>query len=870
MEKKQVKPVLWSADDILQATGGEWISGSGAQVEARGISYYFYHIRRGDLFVMTSPEEWGKGYADTGRKLSQLAERGVAAAIVSRRPERIPDNLPLLLVENTRQALDALGQFARERFQGKVICVTGTVGKSTVKEGLRFVLGRQAATGFSRKNFNHGPGVSLSLAQTPPGAAYGVFEFAVDKPSVTLRKALIARPHVAIITNIEQHHLDFYATLDELAAQKALLFDGLVPGGTAILNRDNGYYTKLLTLAQEKGVGKIMTFGFHPEADVRATVCELRGDGSRVEANVAGEPVAYRLGQPGKHVIANSLAVLAGVAAVQGDIRRAAADLCDMPLLGKHAEFHRIEVPGGYFELIDDSYSANPASIRAGLEVLRLQSLLTNKRRIAVLGDICNLGKHSAAIHAALARDVIDAGIDKLFTFGEQMRNIRSLLPDAILCAHGATSADLAGRVAAEVRAGDIVLVKCDREAQTSSDAKLIVDALLAKGRPFLGTRVSAARNAPALPFSPLALELDRKGPKQLELVFAGDTSFGENYQQKDEKRGYGNVLTDLGYDYPLQKMKAFLLSADMCIANLETPLTDLKSSPFQDQKTFIHWSDMELAPRHLLKHNIQVVGLANNHSFDYGRPGFEQTLAVLERAGMYYFGGGRNQEEACRPLILETLVGQQPFRLALLGAYEFSEEVQSRYGCYARGSAGGASALGQETLEQIAALRKADPRLFIIVLPHWGRNYRWKNGAQSRMADALIEAGADLVLGHGAHMLQEIEPRQGRWVVFSLGNFMFNSRGRYAQSDAPPYSLLARLIVRAEGDLLRRGLHLYPIVTDNLRTGYQTRFVTEQEFAEVQRLLQDQSRDAAGARPSVSCGEDAHGRYLELDLGAV
>ncbi len=476
-----MKPVLWTADDILQATGGRWIAGDAGNVAATGVCYYLRQARKGDLFLVSTPQHWGSSYLDTSTALSTLAAWGVAAVLVDRKPDAPPESLPLVLVEDTRQALDALGRFARDRLKGKVVCITGSVGKSTTKEMLRFMLGQQAPTVGSNLNFNHGPGVPLSLAQTHPDTAYGVYEFAVDLPSVTLSKARIARPHVAVITDIQHDHLMYYHTLEALADQKALLFDALESGGTAILNRDNALFRRLESAASAKGVGRIVSFGMHPHADVRASLSLLDAEGSTVEALVHGTPVTYRLKQPGRHVIMNSLAALAAVAALGADIRKAAASLQKFPGLEQRTQRHRIVLGEGYFDLLDDAFSANPASMRAGLDVLGLMPVGPGGRRLAVLGEIRELGSDSATIHASLAAAVLDAGIDRLFTIGEDMKYLREALPAHLLGPHERDGAALAKAVVAEVQPGDIVLIKGSRH--TPELFSPVISALLTMGK---------------------------------------------------------------------------------------------------------------------------------------------------------------------------------------------------------------------------------------------------------------------------------------------------------------------------------------------------------------------------------------------------
>ncbi len=359
-----------------------------------------------------------------------------------------------------------------------------------------------------------------------------------------------------------------------------------------------------------------------------------------------------------------------------------------------------------------------------------------------------------------------------------------------------------------------------------------------------------------------------KKGKTSLEILFLGDTSFGENYQQRLEDSGKENILKSQGYDYPLTKMKPILTSADLVVANLETPITNIKASPYADKKSYIHWSDVEKAPAHLLQHNIQVVSLANNHTFDYGNEGFLQTLNVLEKEKIHYFGAGRNQQEANEPFIINMEIDGQTFSCALIGAFQESPSYRKDYHAYAEGNKGGVNPLHiHSIIKSIRAVKAYNPDCFVIVFPHWGYNYEWKSPTQIKEANMLIENGADLILGHGAHMFQEIEKCQNQWVVYSIGNFMFNSPGRYAHYNAPPYGLVAKLIVSAKNNAINLSCRLYPIVTDNKQTHYQPSFVTEQQFDEICQLLSEKNTSENTLTNSIPRNKDEHGFYLELPI---
>lgn len=345
------------------------------------------------------------------------------------------------------------------------------------------------------------------------------------------------------------------------------------------------------------------------------------------------------------------------------------------------------------------------------------------------------------------------------------------------------------------------------------------------------------------MPVSPLTSKTWRPaGPvERLDVLIVGDTAFGENYQERRAAAGRENVLAAYGYDYGFQHLDDLLDEADLVVANLETPLTALRSSPFADVRPYLHYSDPDLAPKHLLAHGIRAVTLANNHMPDFGESGLLDTLQALEANGLIAVGAGRDEREAHQPLRIRTeltspgATAGHRFGMSLYSVFRGGRHFEVDLRAYATaGTAGSAQLQTGGLVRRIGRLRQERPDEFVVVVPHWRRDYRWRSQRQATFARAMTGAGADLVVGHGSHMLQEIERVGGRWVVHGLGNFIFNSPGRYRKLGAPPYSLLARLTISSAQVLLR----LYPIVTDNRRTGYQPRPVTASELREVWDLL--------------------------------
>ena len=474
-------PALWTSQEAAEATGGR---AEGAW-RAEGVSIDSRSLLPGDLFVALQGPTFD-GHAFVAAALAG----GAAAALVARRPDGLA-GAPLLLVGDTLGGLQDLGRAARARSHAEIVGVTGSVGKTGVKEALLLVLGRQGATHASVGSFNNQWGVPLSLARTPPTARFGVFEMGMNHAGEIALLTRQVRPHVAVITTVEAVHIENFLSVEAIADAKAEIFSGLEQGGTAVLERDNRHFERLRRLAREAGVGRILSFGRSAEADVRLHAAREDSDGTTVEADVRGVPLIYRVGIAGRHWVTNSLGVLAAVHALGADVAAAAAALADLrPSKGRGLRTS-VSLLHGRFELIDDSYNASPASMAASFEVLRRSRPADGGRRIAVLGDMLELGADAPALHAGLARGLVENRIDLVFTAGPLMAHLRAALPAGMRAAHCADSATLAPEVAAAVRPGDVISVK----GSAASRMRAVVEALLA-----LQPGAAAEAGSPAAP----------------------------------------------------------------------------------------------------------------------------------------------------------------------------------------------------------------------------------------------------------------------------------------------------------------------------------------------------------------------------------
>ncbi|HMR31611.1 MAG TPA: UDP-N-acetylmuramoylalanyl-D-glutamyl-2,6-diaminopimelate--D-alanyl-D-alanine ligase [Geminicoccaceae bacterium] len=436
---------LWTSAGAAAATGGtavgDWCTG-GIAIDSRAVA-------PGDLFVaLQGPNHDAHAFVEAAMSA------GAAAAMV--RHGAVGGELPRLEVDDTLAGLEALGIAGRARARARVAGVTGSVGKTGTKEALRHVLARQGSVFASAASHNNHWGVPLSLARLPPATDWAVLEMGMNHAGELAVLTRQVRPQVALVTTVAAAHLEFFGSIDAIADAKGEIFEGLEPGGVAVLNRDDGVFERLLTKARDCGAARILTFGLDAGADFRLIDARLDGIGSEVEADLAGRRLSYRVGIAGRHWLCNSLAVLATVAGLGADVTAAAESLRDLePPAGRGARY-RVPVGEGEVTLLDESYNANPASVRAALDVLgRLPG-----RRVAVLGDMRELGAEGPGLHAGLADAVAAAGVARLYTCGPLMERLHASVPAVVRAAHVEDSAALLPLVLAGLREDDVVLVK--------------------------------------------------------------------------------------------------------------------------------------------------------------------------------------------------------------------------------------------------------------------------------------------------------------------------------------------------------------------------------------------------------------------------
>ncbi|HYK81076.1 MAG TPA: UDP-N-acetylmuramoylalanyl-D-glutamyl-2,6-diaminopimelate--D-alanyl-D-alanine ligase [Micropepsaceae bacterium] len=452
---------LWTSDEAARATGGKATS----DWSAYGVSIDTRSLERGDLFLALQGESRdGHGF------VAAALEKGAAAALVSRVPDGVAPNAPLLIVGDTQKGLEDLGRASRARSKAKIVAVTGSAGKTTTKEMLRLMLSTAAPVAASAASYNNHWGVPLSLARMKRAAAFGVFEIGMNHAGEIRALNAFVRPHVALITTIAPAHLEYFGTVEAIADAKGEIFESVEPGGAAIIPADNPQYDRLRAHAQHAGVKRILTFGTRSNVDARLVSTEPHGEGQKIVAELDGNRLAFSAGAAGAHIAMNAMAALLAARELGADIKTASQALGNFaPLKGRGARF-----TAGGIDIIDESYNANPASMSAALGLLGQTRPKPHGRRIAVLGDMLELGVDSARLHSALAGDIAAASADLVFLCGPHMAALWQAIPERKRGAYAEQSTELAPELMRNLRAGDVVLVK----GSFGSRMSVIIDAL--------------------------------------------------------------------------------------------------------------------------------------------------------------------------------------------------------------------------------------------------------------------------------------------------------------------------------------------------------------------------------------------------------
>lgn len=458
---------LWTAREAVAATGGR----STCDWTATGVSIDTRTLQPGDLFVALKDVRDGHDF------VAQALEKGAAAALVARVPEGVDETAPLLIVDEVLPALEDLGRAGRARTGAKVVAITGSVGKTSTKEMMRAALEGQGRTHAAEASYNNHWGVPLTLARMPRDTEFAVIEIGMNHPGEISPLAVMARPHVALITTIAAAHLEAFENIEGIAREKAAIFDGLEPGGTAVINADVDTADILFEAARAKAE-TVVRFGTSAGAEMRLTDVTVHDAATVGKAEAGGEEILFKVGTPGRHFALNALAVIAAAQAMGADRDVVVCDLgLWRPYKGRgtretlmlDAVDERMSI-----ELIDDAFNANPTSMAAALEVLAAARVrddigrVAAGRRIAILGDMLELGPDEARMHREIADLPFVKDIQVIHCVGPRMKTLYDALPGAQRGRWVETAGELAAEAHRLVDAGDVILVKGSKGSYVS------------------------------------------------------------------------------------------------------------------------------------------------------------------------------------------------------------------------------------------------------------------------------------------------------------------------------------------------------------------------------------------------------------------
>jgi UDP-N-acetylmuramoyl-tripeptide--D-alanyl-D-alanine ligase len=471
---------LWTTDDMVAAMTGRPF---GTLPEGiTGISIDSRSITPGEAFFAI------KGDRVDGHDFASMAmANGAALLVVSE--ARLPGlgrlTVPMIVVDDVLAALGRLAVASRQRSRAQIIAVTGSVGKTTTKEMLRHVLSPSGKVHASVASFNNHWGVPLTLARMPLDTHFGVFEVGMNHPGEIRPLVEMIRPHVAVVTTIAPAHLGNFKSIKEIAAAKAEVFEGLVRGGHVVLNRDSDQFNFLERTAQSLGIENIHSFGQHAKAEFRLAEFNGSDESSALWLTIDGDTFEVAIGAPGRHIAENALAALGIVTLVNADLDKAIAALATLQPEKGRGRRHKLSIGNGSFTLIDESYNANPASMRAAIALIAAADPAGRGRRIAVLGDMLEMGEYAQKVHSDLSGPLLAAGIEHVWLSGKDMLALKESLPDSVQVEYRETTEELTEYVLNSVAPGDVLMVK----SSLGIGFGKIVAALLDKFAPFADTQ---------------------------------------------------------------------------------------------------------------------------------------------------------------------------------------------------------------------------------------------------------------------------------------------------------------------------------------------------------------------------------------------
>jgi len=447
--------LLWTSEDLISAMHGRPLGDMPEGVG--GISIDTRTLQKGDAYFAIKGDRFdGHDFGSA----AMLAGAGLLVVAESKLPALGRLSVPMIVVDDVLEALGALGKAARDRSEAKIIAVTGSVGKTTTKEMLRQVLGSSGEVHAANASFNNHWGVPLTLARMPMSAEFGIFEIGMNHANEIRPLVKMVRPHVAIITTVAAAHLGNFKSLTEIAAAKAEIMEGIEKGGYILLNRDNEKFGYLKKKAGDLNIGHVRSFGEHKQSNIRLMSSKLGADHSEITARLNARDVVVTIGAPGRHIVQNALSALGAAWFAGADMDKAVAALAGFTAEKGRGARHQLSVGEGGFTLIDESYNANPASMRAALSLMASSQTKGEGRRIAVLGDMLEMGKFAEKVHRELAPAIVEAGTDIVCLAGSEMAHLADEIGETLPVTYRQTADEIAAWLVDNIQSGDVVMIK--------------------------------------------------------------------------------------------------------------------------------------------------------------------------------------------------------------------------------------------------------------------------------------------------------------------------------------------------------------------------------------------------------------------------
>lgn len=863
----------WTKKELIDATGGEFLNEEGAGVNFFSVVYPLHLVGPGSILLHAAAKSWPSRQVrlsgQSGMKLDDLirfAEKRGAALIITSDSYTGPSAIPILRVANSYETLFALANYGRARFKGRVIAITGTAGKSSTRDFLGDLLDHAGQTTKSFGNWNSVEGSAMCLASLPPKGSFAVVEVSEESIQGQRKRSSLEflRADDAIITSIGIGATQRFPNTTITAEVMAKLFRTLPILGRAYWPNDIAE-VEIIRLAASGHQARVVGDPERSTIFVDQIECGLDWTRVKISTSDGSEEVVTQILGSGPLLDFNLAAQCAFDLGVPTDV--ISRCISEFSLARRKMEVVRLNIEGKDVSLLDDTFNAELLSFESMLSHIRqLGSRL--KQCIFIIGKIISVEGNHKEIYERLARKICDCEPFAVVLYGDELGWLAKSLTGKISVLRAPTPTDAVALVNTLVDDGAVICLKgSSRNTRIRELSKL----LRTSGKPETDKAIRQPRPLPSTVIEAVEQphRIQRASTGGFSIGFAGDTYLGELYAGKKSGRRSNHPLCDGDYDGAFAHLDGFLHASDLNIANLETPLTVAAESPFDGMRPYLHWARPDETLSCLARHNIDVVTLANNHFYDYGQPGMLDTLDACNGSPLIAIGAGRNLSEAARPLSIDIKM-QSPqaksethHEVLVFNGFAYRKSLAERFASYAGRDTPGCFPLrGTSLVHAIRHARKLNDTALIIVLPHWQRDYLWVSDRQRNFANAVLEAGADLVIGHGSHMMQQVERFGGKLAMHGIGNFVFNSAGRYAAKYAPRFSAAIRLIFPAsptDAPLLR----LYPFLSCNRTTQYRPRFLTEEEFSEFRATYCKLAFVPSDAEPA----KDEIGLNLELSL---